>query len=385
MSLLDEPRLDVDQSPPGEGPRADPRRLLGGLLAVTVGVVGFALVRGDDGAADGDALAVVPAAVAEVQDVDAATEAGADDLGDLVGVGSGSATGEQAAVGDGEVAATGAAADAVVAGDAAGDAGDANPGDLGDLDGESVTGDDACLMSVGSLRVGADGPSVGCLQAALIEIGALDGAPTSVFDDATLRAVMQVQGERSLFVDGVVGRETAISLGIWPDEESFVVHTPPPVPGSMDLLGYRLSPVSVSGPDAPPLPPDSGSGRRLVYDRMGQRVWAVDGNERVVRSWLVAGSKYANELPGTHYVYSRSEVSTAWNGEAYLPLMVRWLQTQRGHIGFHGIPTRVADGTPYMTIDEFGQRLSGGCQRQADEDALFVWNFAEIGTKVVVT
>jgi peptidoglycan hydrolase-like protein with peptidoglycan-binding domain len=378
MSLLDDPRLDVDQSPPGEGPRADPRRLLGGLLAVTVGVVGFALVRGDDGTAEGDALAVVPVTVAS--DLDAVAAPADDGLGDLVGVGSGSEAGADAvdaAAGEGQAEQS---ADAEPTAAAAGDA-----DELGDLDGESLTGDDACLMTVGSLRVGADGPSVACLQASLIEAGALDGTPSSVFDDATLRAVMRIQEERSLFVDGVVGRETAISLGIWPDEESFVIHTPPPVPGSMDLLGYRLSPVSVSGPDAPPLPADSGSGRRLVYDRMGQRVWAVDENERVLRSWLVAGSKYANELPGTHYVYSKSEVSTAWNGEAYLPYMVRWLQTQRGHIGFHGIPTRVSDGTPYMTVDEFGQRLSGGCQRQADEDALFVWNFADIGTKVVVT
>jgi peptidoglycan hydrolase-like protein with peptidoglycan-binding domain len=383
MSVLDDPRLDVDLPPEGDGPRADPRRLLGGLLAVTVGVVGFALVRGDDRTEDAGAVAVVPGAAAEAAGAD---EAAAEDLPDLVGVGAGAEDAGTSA--DTETVAL----DGAAAPEAAGDSGETvvaaaadGTDELGDLDGESATADDACLMSVGSLRVGADGPSVGCLQAALIEAGALDGAPTSVFDDATLRAVMRVQEERSLFVDGVVGRETAISLGIWPDEESFVVHTPPPPPGAMDLTGFPLSPVSVSGPDAPPLPANSGSGRRLVYDRMGQRVWAVDDNERVLRSWLVAGSKYANELPGTHYVYSKSEVSTAWNGEAYLPYMVRWLQTQRGHIGFHGIPTRVADGTPYMTIDEFGQRLSGGCQRQADEDALFVWNFADIGTKVVVT
>ncbi len=136
---------------------------------------------------------------------------------------------------------------------------------------------------------------------------------------------------------------------------------------------------------APPLPENSGSGYRVVYDRAGQRVWAVDGQERIIRSWLVSGSTYSNEIPGTHTVYSRSEVSTAWNGKAYLPFMIRWLQTERGHIGFHGIPTKVSTGEVYQTTDELGTRLSGGCQRQHDTDAAFLWGFADIGTKVVVT
>ena len=132
------------------------------------------------------------------------------------------------------------------------------------------------------------------------------------------------------------------------------------------------------------LPADSGSGKRVVYSRTGQRVWAVDKNDRVVRSWLVSGSKYNNEVPGTHEVYSRSEVSTAWNGKAFLPHMIRWLKTDIGNIGFHGIPRHVSDGSRYEKDSELGTRLSGGCQRQADLDADFMWDFAQIGTKVVV-
>jgi hypothetical protein len=152
----------------------------------------------------------------------------------------------------------------------------------------------------------------------------------------------------------------------------------------VDLMGYRLSSVASAGADAPPLPPSSGSGRRLVYERAGQRVWAVDENEQIIRSWLISGSKYDNETPGTHEVYSRSDVSTAWNGRAWLPMMVRWLQTDIGHIGFHALPRHVEDDSLYQTEAELGTRLSGGCQRQADLDAKFTWDFAQIGTKVVV-
>ena len=244
--------------------------------------------------------------------------------------------------------------------------------------------DEGCKITERSIRMGSEGQSVSCLQTALAAGGYYVGAINGVYDYNTAAAVKKLQTEKDLFVDGVAGRETGLALGIWPDELSLVVRTPPPAPGAVDALGFPLSSVASTGADAPPLPENSGSGRRLVYSRVGQRVWAVDENEQVIRSWLVSGSKYENEKPGTHQVYSRSEVTTGWNGKAYLKHMVRWLRTDLGHIGFHQIPTKVSDGSIYQTEEELGQRLSGGCQRQAQLDADFTWAFAQIGTVVVV-
>jgi hypothetical protein len=262
---------------------------------------------------------------------------------------------------------------------------DTDPDVGGEADLDAVGGQaEACLMTVFSLRQGQSGDSVECLQRALIDGGYLDGTTSGTFDTATYQAVREVQEERNLFVDGVVGRETAISLEIWPDEESFVVRTPAPPAGAVDSMGYRLSSVASTGDNAPAVPANSGSGRRVVYERAGQRVWAIDANDRIVRSWLVSGSKYANEMPGVHTVYSRSDVSTAWNGKAWLPKMIRYQQTRIGHIGFHAIPLHVEDNSPYQTEAELGTRLSGGCQRQANADAAFLWDFAQVGTTVVV-
>jgi len=253
-----------------------------------------------------------------------------------------------------------------------------------DITGEEPTSDEPCVMTELSLAGGDTGPSVTCLQEALIVAGFLNTAATGVYDNATAAAVEKLQTDRDLFVDGKTGRETALSLGVWPDENSLVIRTPPPTPGAVDLLGYELSSVATSGPDTPPLPPDSGSGRRLVYERAGQRIWAVGEDNVVIRSWLVSGSKYNNETPGSHAVYSRSDVSTAWNGKAFLYKMVRWLKTDIGAIGFHALPIHRADNTPYQTDAELGTRLSGGCQRQANLDADFTWDFAQIGTPVIV-
>lgn len=243
--------------------------------------------------------------------------------------------------------------------------------------------DHSCVVEARSMGIGASGPGVVCLQTALTEAGFYDGPIDGEYGSSTAQAVQRLQTERALFIDGVAGRETALSLGIWPDEQMTVIRTPIPAPGATDDLGYRLSSVAVAGSDAPPLPANSGSGRRVVYERQSQRVWAVDADERVVRSWLVAGSRFTNEVPGTHRVYSRSETSTAWDGTYRFNKMVRWYDSSRGALGFHSIPYDAA-GRPQMTEDELGERLSAGCQRQADLDADFLWDFAPVGTTVVV-
>jgi lipoprotein-anchoring transpeptidase ErfK/SrfK len=252
-----------------------------------------------------------------------------------------------------------------------------------DLVGDEEVPDD-CKIATRTLRLGDIGASVLCLQKALLRENRLAGSASGTFDGPTRTAIIALQTEKSLFVDGEVGRESALVLGIWPDEQLNVVRTPPPAPGAKDSMGLPLSSVASTGADAPPLPPNSGEGRRLVYERAGQRVWAVDKDDAIIRSWLVSGSQYNNELAGTHKVYSKSEVTTAWNGKAFLPLMVRWLQTQIGAIGFHQIPVKRSDGSLYQTEEELGTRLSGGCQRQAKEDAEFLWKFAKIGTPIVV-
>lgn len=242
----------------------------------------------------------------------------------------------------------------------------------------------SCVLSGVPLGFGTFGEDAFCLQNALISAGFLAGTASGVFDEATIAAVAAYQTENAQRVDGVVGRITGTSLGIWPPDPFTVQRTPVPAPGATDVWGMPLSTVATSGPDAPPLPPDSGSGYRLVYHRAAQRVWAVDDDDTVIRSWLVSGSRADNEIPGTHRVYSRSATSVSLDGESSFSYMVRWLRTADDAIGFHSLPRRTVDDSLYQSDDELGIRLSSGCQRQADLDAEFTWRFAGIGTVVVV-
>src|SRR3954447_16943248 len=62
-------------------------------------------------------------------------------------------------------------------------------------------------------------------------------------------------------------------------------------------------------------PPHSGSGRRIVYSRSQQRVWAIDAAGRIVNTHRVSGRLHEPSA-GTYRVYSRSKSTYAVNNPA---------------------------------------------------------------------
>lgn len=133
------------------------------------------------------------------------------------------------------------------------------------------------------------------------------------------------------------------------------------------------------------LPADSGTGRRVVYSERRQRVWLVEEGETIAATYLVSGSMYDNLDTGTYEVYSRSEQATSFDQRSTMNYFVRFTKGPSGAaIGFHDIPVSVTDAEPLQRVDELGLALSQGCIRQDREDALSMWDFAELGTPVVV-
>lgn len=132
------------------------------------------------------------------------------------------------------------------------------------------------------------------------------------------------------------------------------------------------------------LPADSGTGRRAVYSEGQQRVWIVSARERVRRTYLVSGSIYDNLDPGTYSVYSRSLNAIGIDDSGTMQYFVRFTQGDSGAaIGFHDIP--VDEGARVQDVSELGTPTSHGCIRQRTADAKAMWNFAQVGTTVVVT
>lgn len=142
----------------------------------------------------------------------------------------------------------------------------------------------------------------------------------------------------------------------------------------------------VAGRDAADeaLPADSGTGRRAVFSESRQRVWIVDADGTVARTYLASGSTLDNLDPGTYEVYSRSRWAVGIENSGVMEYFVRFTRGPSGAaIGFHSIPTK--DGEPVQTLRQLGTPLSHGCIRQKKSDAVAMWEFADIGTTVVVT
>jgi ribosomal protein L24E len=142
--------------------------------------------------------------------------------------------------------------------------------------------------------------------------------------------------------------------------------------------GYWVAMV----PSGPPLPPNSGSGRRIVYSNAQQRIWLVEANGQVSHSFLVSG-RHGLPSPATYQVFSK--VTSSYSGSLLLPWTLRFAHGASGApIDFHGIPLR-ADGTPIETDSLLGTPQSHGCVRMNQNDAKTVWDWATLGTTVVVT
>ncbi|HEX6338879.1 MAG TPA: L,D-transpeptidase [Jiangellaceae bacterium] len=137
-------------------------------------------------------------------------------------------------------------------------------------------------------------------------------------------------------------------------------------------------------PARAPLPVDSGSGKRVVFDITGQQVWLVNSDNEVERAYLVSGSRYDQLEPGTYDVFSVSRHTTSWTGSETMEYMVRFHRGKNANIGFHDIPVKTSTGEEVQTLSELGTPLSDGCIRQDVEDAKALYEFAPVGTTVVV-
>lgn len=135
--------------------------------------------------------------------------------------------------------------------------------------------------------------------------------------------------------------------------------------------------------ERPPVPASSGTGRRIVYANGAQRVWLVEDDGTLVDTYLVSG-RQGVPAPGTYRVFSRSETAAAGHDGITMRYMVRFTRASSGlAIGFHSIPYW-GNGRPMQSEDELGEFRSAGCVRQSLGKAAALFDWAAVGTTVVV-
>ncbi len=151
---------------------------------------------------------------------------------------------------------------------------------------------------------------------------------------------------------------------------------------AVQVADTQPPPSTVVG-DSLEIPADSGVGRRVVYSKGVQRVWLIEDDGTIFNTHRVSG-RMDQPNYGTYAVWSRGEFTCSnAHSNICMRFMVRFARSRRGdNIGFHEIPKR--DGVPMQTDERLGEPLSGGCVRQATDDAITTWNWAQLGTSVVV-
>jgi len=132
-----------------------------------------------------------------------------------------------------------------------------------------------------------------------------------------------------------------------------------------------------------PVPAKSGFGRRIVYANRQQRVWVINADNEVIRTFPVSGM-LGQPGKGTFSVFSKSPTSysSEFAGVTFRFMTRFAIGRNGGNIGFHEIPVR--NNKPMQTVDELGAFKGSGCLRSSTQDALFVYRWATLGTKVVV-
>ena len=132
-----------------------------------------------------------------------------------------------------------------------------------------------------------------------------------------------------------------------------------------------------------PVPAKSGAGRRIVYANRQQRVWVINADNEVIRTFPVSGM-LGQPGKGTFNVFSKSPTSYSpeFAGVTFRFMTRFAIGRNGGNIGFHEIPVR--NNKPMQTVDELGTFKGSGCLRSSTQDALFIYQWATLGTKVVV-
>ena len=218
----------------------------------------------------------------------------------------------------------------------------------------------ACSITT-VLKVGASGAEVQCLESQLVAAG-FTTTVDSAFDAATDTAVKAYQAAKSLEVDGIVGRVTAQSMGIW---------------------AGPLGPMPATDDDCPDTP------HGAIVDRANQRGALCENG--VITYQFPITSAIGQPDTGTYPRYAKDlNASSSFCGR--YSTMTHFVAFTKGkykgaRIAFHSVP-QLSNGEYVQTFEsvgtpaQFGQ--SSGCIRVLPDDSVKIWDWLSIDDEVHV-
>ncbi len=166
-----------------------------------------------------------------------------------------------------------------------------------------------------------------------------------------------------------VGRELAQKYGL---------DTSPVAQGDLPTYSEELWIPPVITPGAPPVGPMPGAPKTVVVSISEQAMWAFDGDDVVMKTYVSTGKERFDTPTGTFYVNSKvpvQDMEGVIGGEYYnvpeVPDVMYF--TNVGH-AIHGT----------YWHSNFGNPMSHGCVNLPMETAQWLYNWTPVGTPVVI-
>ncbi len=123
----------------------------------------------------------------------------------------------------------------------------------------------------------------------------------------------------------------------------------------------------------------SGTGKEIFVDLSKQWLVATEDGQVVYKAPVATGKDGFNTPTGTYKVYGKQKLQTMrgeMNGEKWVVPNVPDIMYINGSVALHGTYWHNKFGT--------GVRMSHGCINLSLADAQWMFNWAPMGTKVVV-
>lgn len=218
----------------------------------------------------------------------------------------------------------------------------------------------ACTITA-ALQLGATGAEVQCLETQLTAAGYATTVDTT-FDASTDAAVKAYQTAKSLQADGIVGRVTAQSMGIW---------------------NGPLGPQPATDADCPDTP------HGAIVDRANQR-GALCADGAITYEFPIT-SAWSQPDPGTYPVYAK-DMNASSNFGGHYSTMTHFVAFTKGkykgaRIAFHSIP-ELSNGELVQPLESVGTEeyhgQSSGCIRVKYDDSVKIWDWLSIDDEVHV-
>lgn len=127
------------------------------------------------------------------------------------------------------------------------------------------------------------------------------------------------------------------------------------------------------------------NGERSILVDLSDQTMSVKLDEDVIRSFRVSTGAAATPTPiGTTYISLKQELRVGSKAPHYI--MPYFQMFRAGGYGLHALPSLGNDGGWFWTeaVSHLGIPVSHGCIRIADENAIWLFGFTEIGDPVTV-